>query len=84
VETWAQEFDHWAVEKLESFDLEALARYASEAPGARFAHPTDDHYTPLLVAAAAAGVSGKPALRYPHTGFEYGTLSMRAVEFSNP
>ncbi len=82
VETWAREFDQWAVERLDAFDLEALARYASEAPGARFAHPTDDHYTPLLVAAAAAGVAGKPRLRYPHEGFEYGTLSMRCVEFN--
>lgn len=81
VETWTREFDQWAAEKLESFDLDALARYATEAPTARLAHPTDDHYTPLLVAAAAAGVAGKPAIRYPHTGFEYGTLSMRCVEF---
>lgn len=84
VEPWAKEFDQWAVEKLETFDLEALARYQSQAPGARLAHPTDDHYTPLLAAAAAAGVAGKPQIRYPHTGFEYGTLSMRCVEFMNP
>ena len=84
VETWAKEFDQWAVEKLESFDLETLARYATQAPGARFAHPTDDHYTPLLAAAVAAGVAGKPQVSYPHTGFEYGTLSMRCVEFANP
>lgn len=84
VENWAQEFDQWMVEKLENFDLEGLANYASQAPGARFAHPTDDHYSPLLVAAAAAGEAGNPIVRYPHTGFEYGTLSMRAVEFSNP
>jgi 4,5-DOPA dioxygenase extradiol len=90
-ESWAKEFDTWAVEKLEAFDLEALARYATEAPSARQAHPTDDHYTPLLVAAAAASVAGpstplgagKPSVRYPHEGFEYGTLSMRCVEFTN-
>ena len=82
VESWAREFDQWAVEKLKAFDVEALARYMTEAPGARAAHPTDDHYTPLLVATAAAGVAGKPSLRYPHEGFEYGTLSMRCVEFT--
>ena len=84
VEPWAREFDQWAAERLEPFDLEALARYASEAPSARTAHPTDDHYIPLLVAAAAAGAAGKPKVRFPHVGFEYGTLSMRCVEFTNP
>lgn len=84
VEPWAKEFDQWAAEKLEAFDLEALSRYTAEAPSARQAHPTDDHYTPLLAAAAAAGVAGKPVVRFPHTGFEYGTLSMRCVEFTNP
>ena len=83
-EPWAGEFDQWAAEKLESFDLEGLAQYASQAPSARMAHPTDDHYTPLLAAAAAAGVAGKPEIRFPHAGFEYGTLSMRCVEFTNP
>lgn len=82
VESWANDFDQWAAEKLEPFDLNALARYATEAPGARTAHPTDDHYTPLLVAAAAASVSGKPTVRFPHTGFEYGAFSMRCVEFT--
>jgi 4,5-DOPA dioxygenase extradiol len=79
-EDWAMEFDGWAKEKLENFDLDALSRYAAEAPSARTAHPTDDHYTPLLVA-AAAGESPKPKVVFPHTGFEYGTLSMRCVEF---
>ena len=81
VESWTVEFDQWVSEKLENFDLESLARWAAEAPGAKNANPTDDHYTPLLVAAAAAGADGKPRVLYPHTGFEYGTLSMRCVEF---
>jgi 4,5-DOPA dioxygenase extradiol len=80
-ETWARDFDGWAKEKLDSFDLESLVHYASQAPAARTAHPTDDHYTPLLVAAAAAGQAGKPRVRYPYEAFEYGTLSMRCVEF---
>ena len=59
-ESWAKEFDQWACEKLEAFDLDALADYVSKAPSPRQAHPTDDHYTPLLVAAAAAGEAGVP------------------------
>ena len=84
VESWASDFDQWATEKLDHFDLEALAHYATEAPAARTAHPTDDHYTPLLVAAAAAGVAGAQEVHYPHTGFEYGAFSMRCVEFRKP
>jgi 4,5-DOPA dioxygenase extradiol len=81
-ESWAREFDRWAAERLAAFDLPALARYALEAPEARRAHPTDDHYTPLLAAAAAASSGGKPSVRFPHEGFEYGSLSMRCVEFA--
>jgi 4,5-DOPA dioxygenase extradiol len=80
-ESWAKDFDAWCHGNLEKFDLTALADYAHQAPQAKLAHPTDDHYTPLLVAAAAAGESGRPQMRYPHEGFEYGTLSMRCVEF---
>ncbi len=80
-EPWAQAFDAWCAEVLDQFDLTKLSEYAQQAPEARMAAPTDDHFTPLLVAAAAAGIGGKPQVRYPHQGFEYGTLSMRCVEF---
>jgi aromatic ring-opening dioxygenase catalytic subunit (LigB family) len=66
---------------LGDFDLEKLTRY-HEAPGGKMSHPTDDHYLPLLAAAAAAGSHGKPIIRYPYEGFDYGTLSMRCVEFT--
>jgi len=79
-ETWARDFDAWVVEKLGAFDLEELIRYL-QAPGGKISHPTDDHYVPLIAAAAAAGTYGKPAIRFPFEGFDYGTLSMRCVEF---
>lgn len=83
VDSWATEFDAWCARALEAFDLDALADYAKKAPGSSLAVPTDDHYTPLLVAAAAAGgEGGKPKVRYPHTGFEYQNLSMRCVELA--
>jgi 4,5-DOPA dioxygenase extradiol len=80
-ESWARDFDAWAKGTLEEFDLEKLTRYR-EAPGGMQSHPTDDHYIPLVAAAAAAGTQGKPNIRYPYEGFDYGTLSMRCVEFS--
>ncbi len=80
-EGWALEFDEWVKEKLEDADFETLTRYMNEAPSARTAHPTDDHYTPLLVAAAAGAEGPKAMITFPHQGFEYGNLSMRCVEF---
>ncbi len=83
VDGWAQEFDQWVAEALDRFDLDTLVNYADRAPGARLAVPTDEHYTPLLVAAAAAD-SGRamPTVSYPHVGFEHGSLSMRSVQFA--
>jgi 4,5-DOPA dioxygenase extradiol len=80
-ESWAKDFDAWVAETLEHFDLEKLTQYRT-APGGALSHPTDDHYIPLLAAAAAAGVQGSRRIRYPYEGFDYGTLSMRCVEFS--
>ncbi len=80
-EGWAKDFDAWCEGVLNRFEVDVLADWQKQAPEARMAHPTDDHFTPLLVAAAAAGKEGKPQVRFPHTGFEYGTLSMRCVEF---
>jgi 4,5-DOPA dioxygenase extradiol len=79
---WARDFDEWVVENLTHFNLEALCNYI-EAPGGHLSVPTDDHYTPLLVAAAAASVAGTPQITFPYEGFEYESLSMRCVEFNN-
>jgi 4,5-DOPA dioxygenase extradiol len=81
-EGWAKEFDDWVKERLDAMDLEGLSKYVTQAPEARRSHPTDDHFTPLLAAMAAAIASGNKKVRYPREGFEYGTLSMRCVEFS--
>src|ERR1700677_410373 len=76
---WAEAFDNWTAYHLKDFDLNTLADYA-KAPGAHLSVPTDDHYTPLLVAAAAASAAGKPEVTFPYEGFEYESLSMRCVE----
>jgi 4,5-DOPA dioxygenase extradiol len=43
------------------------------------AHPTPDHYLPILYAAAAAG--RQPDVSFPVEGFEWGDVSMRSVLF---
>ncbi|MFI0975613.1 dioxygenase [Streptomyces sp. NPDC021093] len=47
-------FDEWAVDALGRGDVDALTDYRRKAPGASVAHPTADHYVPLLVAVGAA------------------------------
>ena len=50
---WSTEFDHWAAEALDRGDVDALARFRV-APGARYAHPTTEHFAPLFVTLGAA------------------------------
>ncbi len=47
-------FDQWAADALARADVDALAAYRSKAPGAAVAHPTDEHYVPLLATIGAA------------------------------
>ena len=51
-------FDHWAADALARADVDALAAYRSKAPGAVVAHPTDEHYVPLLATIGAASDAG--------------------------
>lgn len=77
---WARQFDQWCAATLESLDLEALLAYRERAPELRRAHPTEEHFTPLLAAAGAAG-ERLHGVSFPVTGFEFGTLSRRCVQF---
>ena len=75
---WASEFDHWLSEVLladRDDDLQAYRRN----PLAGICHPTQEHFVPLLVAAGAATVHD--AVSFPVEDFEYGSLSMRSVQF---
>lgn len=77
---WAVEFDRWAAEVLDRQDFDALIDYRNASPGLRLAHPTEEHFQPLLVAAGAASVDGGPT-SFPVEGFEYGSISRRCVQF---
>lgn len=81
-EQWATDFENWSRERLSARDWDGLLAYRDKAPGLRLAHPTDDHFVPLLVAAGAA--SRAPAhepVVFPIAGFEFGSLSRLAVRF---
>jgi len=74
---WAAEFDDAVVGGLEARDTAALARLIG-SPEGRKAHPTPEHYLPLLY---AAGAAGDDPVSFHITGFDLGSLSMRAVIF---
>jgi 4,5-DOPA dioxygenase extradiol len=75
---WAETFDANIKTALEQHDDDYLARCLSDDTG-RMAHPTPDHYFPLLYAAGAA--SRDDAVSFPITGFD-SSISMRAVRWA--
>lgn len=76
---WAVAFDNWLVERCESGDVDALTQWQQCAPDARRAHPTPEHFTPLVVALGAAGDGARG--RILHRSWDYGSLAMTAVAF---
>lgn len=78
-EPWAQEFDDWLAEVVETGDEAALADYRAQAPNAVDAHPTDEHFLPLHVAYGAAGAGARG--RALHRSFTLGNLSMASYAF---
>jgi 4,5-DOPA dioxygenase extradiol len=73
---WARAFDDTVARALSAHDTGALVRAPGSEAG-RASHPTPDHYLPLLYVAGASG-SGD-AVRFPITGFDKGSLSMRSA-----
>ncbi len=73
---WATAFDADVARATEQHDTAFLTRLI-EADGARQVHPIPDHYFPLLYAAGAAETNDR--VSFPITGFDGGSLSMRAV-----
>nr|WP_323746101.1 class III extradiol ring-cleavage dioxygenase [Catenulispora pinisilvae] len=47
-------FDEWAVDALARADVDALTDFRGKAPGAAVAHPTAEHFVPLLLSVGAA------------------------------
>jgi 4,5-DOPA dioxygenase extradiol len=70
----ARAFSDWVGERLAAQDVPALLDYRSAQCGAA-AHPTEEHFLPLLVALGAAG-NGSPVRRQPR--YTHGSLSMDA------
>lgn len=74
---WAQEFESWLRETMALPGERRLARLEQwqQAPGARRAHPREEHLIPLHV---AAGAAGDDAATLIHQSWQMGSLSLSA------
>jgi 4,5-DOPA dioxygenase extradiol len=78
-EAYVREFTAWVDDALRRDDRAALARWAEEAPHAQRAHPTPEHFLPLMVAVGAAGKG--PRVEHIDAGVDSGVLAMDAYLF---
>ena len=77
---WAREFDDWARDALARLDVDALQDFRARAPAAAMAHPTWEHYAPLLVAVGAVA-DEHPRTTFPITGWWMeGAFTKRSVQ----
>ena len=76
---YVEEFSTWLARTLAANDREALVDYRQRAPGAVRAHPTEEHFLPLLVALGAAGRRSKASR--VHAGIDAAALAMDAYRF---
>jgi 4,5-DOPA dioxygenase extradiol len=76
---YAVAFADWIAERLDANDEAALVGWKEQAPGAERAHPTDEHFLPLLVAFGAAR-AGARVDRF-HRDIVGGALAMDAYRF---
>jgi 4,5-DOPA dioxygenase extradiol len=79
---YAPAFANWLSERLAAHDTAALVDYRERSPDAARAHPSEEHYLPLLVAWGAAGNDAKVERR--SSGFEAGVLANDTYLFRPP
>ena len=74
---WAVEFDSSIAGRIEKGDLAGLADFQKLGSVAQLAHPTYDHYLPLLHAAGA--VDPKEPVRFFNANYQAASISMRSA-----
>jgi 4,5-DOPA dioxygenase extradiol len=72
-------FAEWLAQSLADDDRESLAHWRERGPEASRAHPSDEHFLPVLVALAAAG--RHPRVARVHRDVVDGALAMDAFRF---
>lgn len=79
---YALAFADWVGDAVRRRDIDALVDYRTRAPHAARAHPTEEHYLPLLVAVGASDAA-EVGVRIDG-GMTHGTLSMDSFGFGLP
>ena len=74
---WALEFDQTIGGYVQQGNLDALQNFQKLGSMAKMAHPTHEHYLPLLYAAGA--VDAREPMRFFNTSFQGGSISMRSM-----
>jgi 4,5-DOPA dioxygenase extradiol len=77
---WAIEFDRVTAEHIAQQRLPSLCDFHQLGSVARMAHPSWEHYLPLLYAAGAVHADDEP--RFFNEGFQGASISMRSVIWS--
>jgi 4,5-DOPA dioxygenase extradiol len=79
-EPYAREFAEWIRAAVVKNDADRLIRYRREAPHAERAHPTEEHFLPLLVALGAS-TAGDATPDVIEGDMTYGVLSMESYSW---
>lgn len=74
---WAKEFDQKVASHIEHRQLPVLSDFQMLGQVAQLAHPTHEHYLPLLYTAGAA--DAKDNVRFFNADFQGASISMRSV-----
>lgn len=78
VPDWAKHFDQAVADSILSDNLNSLIRWETLTPEGARAHPTPDHYWPLLYVMALREKTDQ--VSFPVKGFQHATISMRAIQ----
>lgn len=77
---WAIEFDELVKTKLNSQNFQALVDYEQFGKISQMAHPTNDHYLPMLYTLGLADKTEE--VKYLFEGFQFGSASMRCFKIA--
>ncbi|WP_018152393.1 DODA-type extradiol aromatic ring-opening family dioxygenase [Leeia oryzae] len=73
-------FTEWVRDRVMMSDRQGLLKTLEEAPFASRAHPTPEHFLPLLIAMGAAGEEARPTVL--ETGIQHQVLSLESYAWS--